>query len=419
MPKGLDGADRKLLIGAGVLLVVLVVVSALVSPRHSTERSDFPSSYSPDWDGAKAAFLLLQDLDFRVERWDRSPTEITGDAASTVLVLANPIENPSDEERAAVSEFVQRGGRILATGTGASWILPLGTPRRLPKINHDSKEDSNSAEDGPVFDESYGFESPTHFSPVAPSPLIRNARDITMTQPVGWHPELPGEVVVYRNDETAAVISYQFGKGEVVWWAAPTPLTNGAIRDASNLNLFLNSVAPSPQVRILWDEYFHGTHGSLWAYFARTPMVWSLAQFGIVFLAILATFSRRQGPIRSPATLSRLSPLEFVDTLGDLYYSARANSAAVQVSNQRLRFLLSRQLGIAANTPATDLARSASQQLLWDAAALGETLTAAENAATNFNIDSENSLKLVQELFDYTARLETNGINSPGKSTND
>ena len=421
MPKGLDSADRKLLIGAGVLLVALIVVSTLVSPPEASEEQGFPSSYSTDWNGAKAAFLLLKNLGYHVQRWERSPTEITGDPARTVLVLANPTEVPSDEERAAVGEFVQRGGRILATGRTVAWILPLEAQWQLPPHRQNNSEDatdhdSDSQQGVPVFDERYPFEDLTHFAPIAPSPLIRNAPDITMKAPAHWEPNLPSQVVVYGKDDVAAVVTYQFGRGEVIWWAAPTPLTNGAIRDTSNLNLFLNSVAPSPQVQILWDEYFHETHGSLWAYFARSPLAWSLAQFGVVFLAILATYSRRQGPIRSPATASRLSPLEFVDTLGDLYYTARANSAAIQVALQRLRFVLARQLGIAANTPAAELARSASLQFQWDEAALRETLVAADNAKSDSNLSSEDSLKLVQQLFDYTARLENNRNHSQGKA---
>lgn len=420
MPKGLDSADRKLLIGAGVLLVVLVVVSVLVSPQQNTEASIFPSSYSTDWGGAKAAFLLLQDLGYRVQRWERSPTEITGDLENTVLVLANPTEVPSDEERSAVSLFVQRGGRILATGSRAGWILPLETPWQLPKPKeNDSDTDSDHGSDSqqgvPIFDERYDFENLTHFSPVAPSPLIRNAPEITMAAPAYWRPNVPSQVVVYGNDNVAAVVTYRFGRGEVVWWAAPTPLTNGAIRDASNLSLFLNSAAPSPHVRILWDEYFHGTHGSLWTYFKRSPLSWSLVQFGLVFLAMLATYSRRLGPIRSPAKVSRLSPLEFVDTLGDLYYTAHANSAAIQVAQQRLRFVLARQLGLAVNIPSAEMARSASQQFSWDEADLRVTLTAAENATHDSSLGPEDSLALVQKLFDYTARLESNRRGSEGK----
>ncbi|HUJ33405.1 MAG TPA: DUF4350 domain-containing protein [Candidatus Acidoferrum sp.] len=410
MPQGLDSGDRKLLIGAAVLLVILVVTSTLVTPPEAEETSWFPSTYSQDWGGAKAAYLLLQDMGYHVERWEESPTEITDDPAGTVLVLANPIESPSEEERGAVSQFVQQGGRVLATGPTAEWLLPEVNKPAKPKDkakNSESESDSEQRESSaPVFDAAYGFGSVSRFSPLAPSPIMRDAPEITMTSPTHWDPELPGQVTVYGNEDTAAVITYRLGKGEVIWWAAPTPLTNGAIRDASNVALFLNSVAPTPNVHILWDEYFHGAHGSLWSYFTRSPLPWGVMQFGLVFLAILATYSRRQGPVRAPATVSRLSPIEFVETLGDLYYTAHADAAAVQVASHRLRFLLARQLGVAVNVPAADLAHSAAQQLSWQEQPLLDALNAAENSSRNANLSDRESLHLVQALFDYTARLD-------------
>ena len=387
MPQALDRGDRKLLIGAAILLVIVMAASSLTSPPENSGMAAFPSSYSPAWDGSKAAFLLLKDMGYDVERWEKSPTQITSDPSHTVLVLANPVEAPSEDERAAISDFLQAGGRVFATGPSASMLLPQASS----------------------FPESYEFERVVHFSPRAPSPIMRDAPDITMSPPESWSPQLPEQVIVYANEDTAAVITYRFGKGEVVWWGAATPLTNGAIRDASNIELFLNSVAPSRDVHILWDEYFHGAHDSLWAYFGRTPLPWGVVQFGIVFLAILATYSRRAGPVRAPAAVSRLSPLELVETLGDLYHSAHADAAAVQATYRRLRFMLVRALGVSANASDADLARLASQRLWWDEAPLLETLTAAERASREGVARQGDSLPLVQRLFDYTSRLELRG----------
>ena len=46
MPRGLDSADRKLLIAAGALLVALLVASAIVAPAQVQGPSSIPSSYS-------------------------------------------------------------------------------------------------------------------------------------------------------------------------------------------------------------------------------------------------------------------------------------------------------------------------------------------------------------------------------------
>jgi len=129
-------------------------------------------------------------------------------------------------------------------------------------------------------------------------------------------------------------------------------------------------------------------------------------QFGIVFLAIVATYSRRQGPISVPARVSRLSPLEFVETLGDLYSSAHAGSAAVRIAYQRLRFQLTRQLGLPPNVPNADLAHSASTALAWNEQEISATLGRADRAMTAAKVSDAETLQLVQEMFDYASRLE-------------
>jgi hypothetical protein len=53
------------------------------------------------------------------------------------------------------------------------------------------------------------------------------------------------------------------------------------------------------------------------------------------------------------------------------------------------------------------LARSTSEALAWKEDALRETFERAERAAAGQPLDDKESLSLVQELFDHTARLET------------
>lgn len=384
MSRGLDSADRKLLIGVGILFVVLVVVSAIISPPQITGASAIPSSYSASWDGAKGAFLLLQNLGYNVSRWEQPPTRLPQAAANEVLILAEPEQPPSEEERFAITEFLENGGRIIATGSSASDFLPGAS----------KFEQGNSLEDKEDFDA------------MVPSRITRGARQITMVAPENWAPLSLRQIVVYGNENTAAVVTYQFGKGEVIWWAAPTPLTNGGILDSGNLAFFLNCVGSPGGVHVLWDEYFHGVRGSLWGFFAHTPVFWGMAQFGLVFLAILFTYSRRLGPIRPPVRQSRLSPLEFVDTLGDLYASAHVETAAVGIAYQRFRSVLTRKLGLPANAAVSELAKSASANLGWEEAPLLHALSQCELASKSGDAHRPDAIKLVQQLHDYSARME-------------
>ncbi len=200
MPNGLDTRDRYLLIGAGILFAVLLVVSTFLTPKEITgQRSIYPSSYSAKWDGAKAAFLLLQETGYDVERWEQSPVEIVendeGDSEGEVLILAEPLQPPSSEEKAAISEFLQNGGRVVAAGWGASQLLPQAYP----------------------LNEGLPFRDTVNFPALIPSPLVRGAPEINMIPPQRWFPNSASHLAVYGHDDTAAVITYKFGKGRVIW----------------------------------------------------------------------------------------------------------------------------------------------------------------------------------------------------------
>ncbi len=383
MPTAFEREDRKLLIGAGVLMVALVALAAVLGPAQVTGPATVPSSYSPAWGGAKAAYLLLEKLGYRVERWTKPAKDLTGDGAGKLLVLADPTSAPNGEDEAAIHRFLEAGGRVLATGPAAALFLPGAAP----------------------FTGGYPWQEAKPFAPLVPSQLGRGVREIEMVGPKKWEPKAVNQVPVYGDSQTAAVLSWPVGKGEVIWWAEASPLTNGGIRQRDNLAFFLNS-AGGAGTRVLWDEYYHGVRASLWSYFAQTPAPWALAQFGLIFLALLFTFSRRQAPARAPAEVSRLAPLEFVDTLGDLYFSANAAPAAVSIALGRLLFLLVRQLGLGSNASAREISRAAGGRMGWDEAALADLFARGERASRSLSLAHADALALVREIHDWITRLE-------------
>ena len=202
------------------------------------------------------------------------------------------------------------------------------------------------------------------------------------------------------------MVWYRFGKGQVIWWAIASPMSNGSILDQGNLALFLNSVGP-PTSRILWDEYFHGVRRSLSSYFAADPACRG-PDCRLPSSSQRCSSRSRVDRDRSRCQLgeSRLSPLEFVDTLGDLYQSAQAAQAAVDVAYQRLRLSLVRKLGISAQIKLPELCQVAAARLGWPADALFQTLAASERATRDIHLDSREALDLVRELHEYADRLE-------------
>src|SRR2546423_12671937 len=80
------------------------------------------------------------------------------------------------------------------------------------------------------------------------------------------------------------------------------------------------------------------------------------------------------------AARSRLPPLEFVETLGDLYPSAHAGSAAVRIASQRLRFQLTRKLGLPLSVADTELAAAAATAFAWNQEQISDTLIRSTEA---------------------------------------
>jgi hypothetical protein len=377
----IDKSDRKLLIWAGVFMVLVVVALAVVSPDE--DESAVPSTYSAQARGAKAAFLLLQDAGYKVERWEQSPSQLPEDPAHTVLVLASPFRSPLPEEKTALQNYLNRGGKILATGANASFYLPHA---------------ETDAEMLPA-------PSWKEYQPQMLTPLTRGGT-IQMSPTAYWKGPSTASLAHYVDDGRPIVVSYKVGLGEVIWWGANTPLTNAAISKAGNLALLLNSLGEANEVHILWDEYFHGASRPLSAYMGDPPLRYGLLLGFLIFLALIFTFSRRNGPIHPLPEPSRLSPLEFVHTLGKLYRRANAVHSALAIPYARFRTLATRQLGINTDIPAADLAHAVKNRLRYKDDSLANLLQQIENALHAPELAEPYALNLAQQLSFHTRNLK-------------
>ncbi|MGB2623094.1 MAG: DUF4350 domain-containing protein [Candidatus Acidiferrum sp.] len=385
MLAGVAPSDRKILLIGGGLLVLMLGASVLLAPPAEQTETLFPSTYSSQSGGALAAYLLLSQLHYPVRRWESPPTELDADPETVMLILAEPLQPPSKKEQKALAEFVEEGGHVLFTGSNIRSYFPNALLSNVPPEP--------------------GWKT---LSPIIPSRVEHGARRVTLQPEAYWGKLSPYQLALYGAPDAPAVVSWSLGDGEILWWAGSTPLTNAGITKDDNLPFFLNTVrnwSGGAPYHIYWDEYFHGQRSSLWSYFGKTTLAWGLLQFALLAVAIVLTFSRRSGPVYVPAGVSRLSPLEFVDTLGGLYQRAGAASSAVGVSYQRFRSVLSRQLGLPSNTPDGELGLAAEQRLGWKDEGAGELLRRA--AASKFvpKFSQRDALELVQSLERFTNRL--------------
>lgn len=381
MPIQLSAGDRKLfLIAGGVFL--LLVATALILAKGPDSAEEIPTTYSVGSGGAKAAYLLLKASGYRVERWEQSPSELP-QAAGTTLIVAEPSDAPTTEERNQLRQFVENGGHVIATGVLVGLFLP---------------------ESGIVPDPLSGM-TWKKLSAQSPSSITHLAPEITLAPQAYWRPEsfaLP----LYGDGDKQMVVKYKSGKGEVIWWASATPLTNAGLKERGNLEFFLACIGSAPQTRILWDEYFHGYRRTLTASIRSSPVKWIFLQFALFSLAILLTYSRRSGPISIPAGETRLSPLEFVQTLGALYKQANAASVAVDISYHRFRYWLTRRLGMPSNASVDELERAIRERWNFQDANFSATLRDCESAPYDNTLKPHAALRLVRSLDDYAVKLK-------------
>jgi hypothetical protein len=378
----LDPGDRKLLIFSGSLLALLTVVALLLSPAEEVSFP-FPSSYSTAGDGAKAAYLLLGEMGYRIERWTSPPADLPEHPQNTVLVVAGPVTTPSAEETWRLRRYVVQGGRLLTTGVAGAKLISMNGPELEQRPYGEWLK--SAAEQ--------------------PGPLARDAPEIEMKGGTHWPHLMTGQRRYYSDQVGATVVQCRIGKGEVIWWADDSPLTNYGLTQASNLMLLLNSVGRPTTTRVLWDEYYHGQRMGLWEYLGRTPAPWALLQLLALAVFVLVTFARRSGPVRPIGHESRLSPLEFVETLGALYERKGAASGALEITLQRFRYLLTRRLGLPATAATAELVRGVGERMAWTVPGFAETIQRIDTAVKLQNATESDAVRWVGELYDYSQRF--------------
>ena len=389
MPVQLSRGDRKILLVAGGVFLALVIGALLFT--SGKDESDFPSSYSTASQGAKAAYSLLQESGYHVDRWLRPPQSL-GDGTNTVLILAEPTRFPTQKEKGELEKFLNGGGRIIAIGTSGAMSLP-----------------QESIDFDPV-----DLSVLQKYSALTPTKITRAAPAISLSSRVYWK-EDSSATALYGKDEKHVVVRYPHGKGEVIWWAAATPISNAGIRETGNLDFFLACLGEKQSTHILWDEYFHGFGEEGSESKTHWLTIVTFIQFGVIGLAVVFTFSRRSGPLRPMPVQSRLSPLEFVDTLGGLYQHAKASSVAVDVYYQRFHYWLTRRLGMANDSTSEELARAVRERWNFQDEQFAPTLQVAASARYEPELQAKDALRLIQSLHSYAVKLKLFPANAKEK----
>jgi Domain of unknown function (DUF4350) len=373
MPASWRTSDLTILVAASVATIALTVASFLLAPTELMPQQE-GSSYAAYDDGAKAAFLTLQQSGYSVVRSFEPIAALTAVApATTTLVLASPTTPPSDQDRRALVSFLERGGRVVATGPEAGLFLPGNLPRPLRSAGVSSRPAAT------------------------PSPIAVGVQEVTMGHVTDEVPLKSGYVAVFGTFDDPAVLTARVGAGRVTWWSGSEPLLNSGLRQSNNLDLVLNSLGAAERRTVLWDEYYHGHTRSVWSYLSATPLPFAALQLALIGGLAMLTFTRRRQPIRPIVVEPRTSPLEFIDTMGGLYERAGAASAAVATIRARIRRRLLETLGLPPATPDDRLVAAASERLALPTD-LAQLLQRSRDAAQDPALAAADGVTIAAEL---------------------
>jgi hypothetical protein len=379
----LDAKDRKLLLWCVGIALVLAVATGFLLPNGNDNDNPLPSTWLAGQHGARAAYETLLRSGYPIERWERPLSELAATAGpETVVILAQPLSRePADIK--AVRKIVERGGRVLSTGYWGGYVLP-GEASSVPL--------------------EFNFAA----CKLEPEGLdaLAGSGEVWMVPEGTWAAGNPSQRVEYNCADKPAVVEYDFGKGHIVWWASSTPLENGSINRAHNLDLLLNSLGSRAGHHFYWDESLHGDIRSVWSYAAGPSL--TLLWTGLAGLALLIvfSFSRHSGPVRDLPPQARSTPIEFLEALGSLYRNAGAASTAVSVAWERFRRHSLRLCGQrASKMSAAELAAVIRRRFPKADESLEADLAACEDAAWGETANPRQALKLIQTLHGHYEKL--------------
>lgn len=378
----LDAKDRRLLLWCIGLGLALAIATGILMPNADNSNT-MPSSYLAGRHGALAAYETLLRSGYQVERWERPLNDLASTAGpDTVVIFAEPFTREISDVR-AVRTIVERGGRVLATGFWGGTILPNG---------------------GSVAPDSFDF-SACKLQPEGLDALAGTG-EVWMRPEASWKPG-PAQHVDYSCGGDPAVVEYRWGKGQIVWWASSTPLENGSLARAQDLDLLLNSLGPRSGHHFYWDESLHGDVRSPLSYAAGPSL--TMLEIGLPLLGLLVvlSFSRRSGPVRDLPAPPRATPVEFLEALGSLYRKAGAASTAVAVAWERFRLQSLHMCGMRGARPGpAELAGAIRRRFPSAEAELETDLAQCEEAAWSEGVHPKEALRLVQKLHGHGKNLQ-------------
>lgn len=365
------------------LLIVGLNFVFMVDTEESkeTEETANRSTYRTTPYGAMAFYELLEASGYTVTRFEQPFTKLKDrpDVTTLVVIAPPPFRNPSEEEFAALNDWVAEGNHLV--------IIDREIQVQIGDATISTEYQTEQSNVRPM--------QPTLYSTgVERLKLSRFASRVTVAG---------GGATYHIGDNKGAVLAdAQVEEGRVVLLTDPYLVANNGILEEDNFALAVNLFANVPAGKIAFDEFHHGYGAGesmgVMAYFEGTPVRWMMWQAGLIVALLVYSFGRRFArpvPLRKER---RTTNLEFVSSMANIVRLARASDLAMQNIYADFRNHLCRYCGLPTRVDSPRLASVAARRLNREERDLRDLLAKCEKAARGEPTSDAELLNVVTRI---------------------
>jgi hypothetical protein len=334
----------------GVGIVLLALFAMLFGGTQETV--DYGTSYDASDSGFRAAYLLLEELKYPVERSRR----LTGGEIRWVL-FPNHVDAKLGQE---LDAWVQRGGLLLLATDEPDLPRQLGlevTVHQPFKLSHQPQGTSRPAS------------APDVRSLIAGDTQVNGPRDGRAWGTIDGRP---------------LITIYSRGHGEVWLVNRPDVFTNTNLHGEADNAILTCRLADAmlrerPKSNLLFDEYSHGLRDrpDVMELLFRPPARGVTLEMMLLTALVLWHFGSRFGQVRPPKPLSRRSKEEFLDAMAELLTRKGDRAEAFREVRDDFLLRLQEHLGLPSLATPKETAQEAGRRRGLPEEPLLELLTAS------------------------------------------
>jgi Domain of unknown function (DUF4350) len=320
-----DGfADRRLLIGVIIALVIIAIVALIAGPANQGPPL---STHSSAPDGAMALRLWLEKLGHPTSEITSNP--IVPGPENTLFIL-DPDSAYTDSEALLLQKWVRAGHTLVLAGNIES-INQLLRPYSVSLL--------------------YYYPDSDTISPPAPI-LIRPPIDKAELQPLAYIDTSRDNVATFAvSDGKPVLVSFPEQAGKVWVMAAVYPFTNIGLQNQTTAKLTLNVLASLDTGPVAFDESRHGigpgAADSVSSWLFTSAPGWGILLALALTLIFLTLRGRRFGrAIRLPNERLRREPVEYIQAIANLFRRSGQRSEILKHYRAQLRRRLSERYAV-------------------------------------------------------------------------